>query len=304
MMPRRALAVALTLLVAMTTAGCAREVDDFPDAYEQAIIDLLDASPVVGAHTARVDGWAHAENVPGTPAEIVLWPDVSEEAWQGLLADLTELGREYGEDVPPLDFDTDGEWADLSFSGSHTPENAIQLVDTATTGDWGRVIAHTHNDTVRVQLWGQTESADDGADLVQRDLPPYVADNLYRQQVLLPEEQAVKAVEAEGGPIHPELFALAFALDDVDELLPDPDDSVTFELRTDWANGDPEIAIHTRIRAAVLTDTEPDSRPAAAEELGYTGVCDRVADLTGEYITIPTVSLRCTATHVEIGDPE
>ena len=116
-----------------------------------------------------------------------------------------------------------------------------------------------------------------------------------------PAKDAVQRIEGREGPIPPERISLAFALDDVAELLPDPGDSLTYDLSTEWVEGEARVRIDTEVRADVLREAEPDERPALAAELGYTAVCDRVSDLAAEHVTEAGASTHCTATHVEIG---
>ncbi|MFT0847313.1 hypothetical protein VR010_06090 [Actinomycetaceae bacterium L2_0104] len=298
---RRAFATVLALFAVVLAAGCARQVDNYSDDYEQDIVDLLDSSAIVTSHDARVDGWAHAENVPGPPARVVLEPDADAQAWADLLLDLTDLRVEHGENVPVLEFETPDTWANLTFAGSAAEEATGQLVETAAGGDWSSITVWAQTDEPRVLLSTGVSSAEEGAALTTRELPPYIADNLDSQRVALPDGHAVQLIEGREGPIHPELFSLAFALDDVAELLPDPGDSLTYDLSTEWVEGEPRVRIDTEVRADVLREAEPDERPALAAELGYTAVCGRVSDLAAEHVTEAVASTHCTATHVEIG---
>lgn len=287
--------------VVAALAGCdlVSTADDYPDDYEQAIIEALDDSDVVAGHEVEIDAWKRAENIPDPEVGVQLVETVTAEQWHELMMQLADLAQTHDQAVPALTYDVEP-FAWMTIAGHYTADEAAQLLEVATGTDWGHLLGWFEGEDATIYLRGGVQDAVEGEELVGQELPAFVTDHLDDQRVRLPDDLVLREIRGTQGPINAQSFALAFALDSAQFELPSVEDSISFELTTQNGGVEPIVLLETEVRSDELGAADPDDRPGIAAELGYRQVCAEIESLLMEHITDTDRVAHCTATHVDI----
>lgn len=291
----------MVVAVIAAIAGCdlVSTVDDYPDDYEQAIIEALDDSEVVAGHEVEIDAWKRAENIPDPEVGVQLVETVTAEQWHELMMQLADLAEAHDQAVPALTYDVEP-FAGITIAGNYAADEAAQLLEVATGTDWGHLLAWFEAEDATIYLRGGVQDAAEGEELMGQELPAFVTDHLDDQRVRLPDDLALQEIRGTQGPINAQSFALAFALDAAQFDLPSAEDSISFELTTQNGGVEPMVVLETDMRSDELRAAEADDRPGIAAELGYRQVCAEIESLLMEHITGTDRVAHCTATHVDI----
>lgn len=301
----RTLAAAAAAVTVLTASGCALfgvpTEDSFPDNYEQALVDTLDASEIVVQHDAAVDGWERASNIPPRDAQVEITPRASEDGAAALLDELLDVAATHSQPLPSLMFDIPDLGVSFTFAGEFEATDAHDALSVAFTDGWGRVSAFGGDDGMSTSLFGGADTVDDAKALLAADLPASVTADVNYSSIVVGELTSASNITAQESLVLQAAIDVAAALEGMNEQLPTADGSATFEVNSSvHADSGELVHVSVEVRADGLNDAESEDRPAIAEEMGYTDFCHDVEAAAVEGAGETELSFRCVATHVDI----
>ena len=306
-MPRlsRTLATAAAAATVLTASGCALfgvpTEDSFPDDYEQALVDELDAAEIVVQHAAAVDGWERASNVPPREAEVEITPRASEDEAAALLDRLLEIAADHSQPLPTLMFDIPDLGVAFTFSGRLDSADARDAMSVAFRDGWGRVSAFGADDGMSTTLFGGAQTAEEAKALLTAELPESVTADVNYSSIAVADVSSVNSIDAQESLVLPAAIDVAAALNGMNEQLPTADGSVSFDVSSsDSTDSGQLVHLRVEVRADGLNDAEPDDRPVIAEQMGYSDYCKTVEDAALEAAGDTDLQFACVATHVDI----
>lgn len=293
-------AVAIAALSGCSLMGVPTE-DNYPDDYEQALVDLLDATEIVVQHSADIDAWERTSSIPPYEAPVEITPRADQEQIDALLSDMIAIAETHGQPLPGFAFSSDDLGFRLVVGGTLTAEFAADGIDVALRNGWGSVAIYGLEDENKAMLLGGAETVDAAKELVTTPLPDTIQDALASTRVAITEISESAEISGMQSMITVDAIDVAAAVQPVIEDVPTAEGSATHDITSSvTGNQNPHISLRVEVRAEGLNDADAEDRPAIAEELGYTEYCNAIEEAAANAITDSKLTFECVATHVDI----
>ena len=300
----RALVATAALFATSSLTGCALfgipTEDDFPDDYEQALIDTLDEAEIVVQHSADIDAWERTSSIPPYEAPVEITPRANQEQIEELLTTMIEVAATHEQPLPGFDFSSNDLHFSLVASGDLTADFAADGIDVALRDGWGSVSIFGGESGNSAYLSGGVTTTDAAIQLVTTPLPASIQDALSRTRLTVAEISENSDITGSDSMISVDAINAAAAIEPLVTATPTADGSANYDLTSSLADGMPNIDIRIEVRAEGLNDAEPEDRPGIAADLGYTDFCHDIEDAAADAIADSALSFRCVATHVDI----
>ena len=289
-LPARPCAViAAGILAALTLTSCALfgipSQHVFPDDFEQAVIDTLDADPLVQQHDAAIDYWEHPENIDAPRASVTLSERVDANTLADLLVRLTDLAVDHGQTLPPLDLSapaSNGAAHHLTLSGNLAPDDLRDVAAMALGTPFRSVSIWADRATPYVTVRAWASSPDEAQGLHSEELPSYVREHMSWSTVTVDALTTVPELRGDAGLPHPSAFDIAEAFEGAD--LDAPSEAERFEatVTTRHAGSSATVQVDVTMHDEHVRAAEADDRPRVAEERGYLAFCESLRALVEE----------------------
>ena len=293
-------AIAIALLPGCALFGVPTE-DNYPDDYEQALIDALDQSEIVVQHSAGIDAWERASNIPPYDAPVEITPRAGQEQIETLLVDMIDIANKNEQPLPSFEFSSSNLHFGLAASGDLTPEFAADGIDVALRDGWGHVSIFGGKDENTTSLRGGADTVDGAVELVSTPLPASIHDALTFTSLVVTEISDSAELTGNKTLVSADAIYAAAAIAPLIDATPAADGSATFDVTSAVTDdGAAQVQIRIEVRADGLNDADAEDRPEIARQLGYTDYCHDIENAAAQAITDANLVFQCVATHVDI----